>query len=139
MKLPLFIALSLLALAAVPAANADHPFWQCDDPPDKVFQYLVDNAVPILMEIASEYAYAASKTKCTAFETMGVCQDESVPLSPGQPWTTGSTHPHRGLCYEYPLFPGAGAIACPAGQKIEHRTSFDFHTHACVPMTRPWA
>lgn len=136
---PILVA-GLLALTLVPAsAEAGHrPLWQCDDPPDKVVQYLVANAVPILLEILGEYMFALGKTKCTALETLGICQDETMPFTPGQPLTTGSLHPHRGLCYEYPFVPGAGARACPAGQKIEHRTSFDFHVHTCVAMTKPW-
>lgn len=138
MKTPAVIAaFLLLALALPPTAEAGHrPLWQCDDPPDKVIAYLLANAIPILLEIMSEYVYAYAKTKCTAMEFFGVCQDETTPMTPPFPGSTGGRHPHRGLCWEYIIIPGAGTIPCAPEQKIEHRQSFDFHTHTCVWVTK---
>lgn len=136
------ILLALLGVLVSPVALADDdppPFIPCDNTPLEVVFALLEYPQWFVEQMLSRTDEVAGKAKCTAFKAGMICSEERVAGSPGTPFTTGSAHPHQGLCYEY------GATDCDLNEKLRHSRvpngSGGFvDDHRCVPLDEsiPW-
>lgn len=123
-------SLALLALVPLAAADEGDGYFSCTKPVTDVVEGAVDDTTEFLEQVQRDTIAFAEKMKCSVFETAGICSEEAL-VTPGMPGTTGRSHPHRRVCYEYMIT----SSRCSVGYKLRHyEYSNGQHSEACVPV-----
>lgn len=124
-----FVSISFAALPLPVASAQSMGAWQCDKDPVTTVEWAATHAQELAAEAVASAVPLAGKAKCTAYEAVGLCSDESLPGVPGVPASTGGRHAHRALCYEAV----AGGGGCRPSERVRHFVdAFGTDRHDCV-------